>query len=118
MSKRGDEIIWCKCGSPFSQCRHKDKAPMLCTSCEKVLFPTQHHFDKARDYYCEEHCPSPEWQEDWDSGPVCARCGIERGDYWERVALKLALQLTEYTIGPPNSTATTSMNMTAPTRTS
>ncbi len=113
--KRGNEVVWCKCGAPFSQCRHKDKAPMLCAACEKVLFLTLTKYDKARDYYCEEHCPAPEWQSDHDWGPECARCGIERGDYWEDVAMKLARQLTEYTIGPLNSTATPSMNMVAST---
>ena len=106
----GDETIWCKCGSPFSQCRHKDKAPMLCVVCEKVLFLTLTKYDKARLYYCQEHCPSPEWQADYDWGPECARCGIERGDYWEGVATRLASQLTEYTVGPPGSTDTPLVN--------
>ncbi len=115
MSKRGDEIVWCKCGAPFSQCRHKDKAPMLCATCDKMLFPTTHKLETKRDFYCEEHCPSPEWWEDYDSGPACARCGVDRGDYWEGVAQQLARQLTEYTIGSPNSTDSPSMNVVAST---
>ena len=52
---------------------------------------------RLRPLYCQEHCPelpdtmAPELGEE----DYCLRCGIRRGDYWERKARALAARLGE-----------------------
>lgn len=85
-----EAIVSCKCGeshvSPRDTAYHtcQEFIPMVCEKCKVSLMLILCEYSIDRDYYCEEHCPDPpEWQSDYDWIVECARCGIERGDYWE-----------------------------------
>jgi len=106
MTEDGGAI--CKCGGILF---HRGRALTVCSTCGVPLVLTLCKYGVDRDYYCLEHCPGPEWQEDYDWQTECARCGIERGDYWEGMYRQLLLRLGTYTNVGGTSTDTSSLNL-------